>query len=64
MGKFIFFIGAIIAMEGPGLVADVKSVIADHSAEALYKSHVIPLIYARVALCCGICIFAARFLLH
>ena len=62
MGRFLFFIGVIAVIEGPGLIADVKSVIADHSAEALYKSHMLPLIYARVVLCCGVCVFAMRFL--
>lgn len=63
MSRFVILAIAIIVSLGPGLIADIKSVIADHSAEVLYKNHMVFHIYTKVMMFCCVLIWGNRFLL-
>lgn len=63
MIRFVILAIAVIVSLGPGLMADIKRVIADHSAETLYKNHMVFHIYTKVMLYCCVLIWGNRFLL-
>lgn len=63
MGRFVVLVLVATALLGKGLLDDIREVVADHSAEALYKNNTVFSIYAKVVFYCCALIWGTRFLL-